>query len=45
MNIADPRDLEYTLKDLAPGTVIRVRIVPMNDGGAGPASATVELTV
>jgi hypothetical protein len=45
VNVTDPRALEHTLKDLAPGTVIRVSIVPMNDSGAGPTSATVELTV
>jgi len=43
VNIADPRDLEYTIKDLTAGTLIKVYIVPMNEGGPGPASPTVEL--
>jgi hypothetical protein len=35
----------YTLKGLTPGTVIKAYVVPMNDGGAGPASPVVEKTV
>lgn len=45
VNIADPRDLEYTLKNLTPGTTIKAYIVPMNDGGAGPASPTLTKVV
>ena len=45
INIADPRDLEYTLKYLTPGSLIRVKVVPMNEVGAGPASHIVEYTV
>jgi len=45
VNLADPKDLEYTLKDLTAGTLIKVYIVPMNEGGAGPASPVAELTV
>lgn len=45
VNVADARDLEYTLKDLTPGTTIEVYVVPMNGGGAGPASATVTKVV
>jgi hypothetical protein len=41
VNIADPKDLEYTLKDLPPDTEISVYVVPMNEAGAGPASPTV----
>ena len=44
VNVEDPRDLEYTLKDLPAATIIRVYIVPMNAGGSGPASPTAELT-
>jgi hypothetical protein len=45
INVDDPRDLEYTLKDLTPGTTIEVYVVPMNDGGPGPASPTVSKVV
>lgn len=45
VNIADPQDLEYTIKDLAAGTVIRVYIIPANAGGEGPRSAVAEWTV
>lgn len=45
VNIADPKDLGYTLKDLAPGTTVEVHVVPMNDAGAGPASPTVTAVV
>ena len=45
INVDDPKDLEYTLKNLTPGSIIEVYVVPMNDGGAGPASPTVSKTV
>lgn len=45
VNIADAKDLEYTLKDLTAGTVIKVYIVPANAGGEGPASPVAEWTV
>jgi hypothetical protein len=45
VNIADPKDLEYTLKSLTPGATISVYVVPMNEAGAGPASATVTKVV
>jgi len=45
VNIADPKDLGYTLKDLAPGTTVEVHVVPMNEAGAGPASPTVTAAV
>jgi hypothetical protein len=45
VNIADPADLEYTIKDLTPGTTIEVYVVPRNDGGDGPASPTVSKVV
>jgi hypothetical protein len=35
VNVADPKDLEYTLKGLTAGSTIEVYVVPMNDGGAG----------
>lgn len=41
VNVADPKDLEHTLKDLTAGEMIEVYVVPMNDGGAGTASPTV----
>ena len=45
VNVAAPRELEFTIKDLPANTVIRVYVVPMNDGGAGPASPTAEKVV
>ncbi|MBL9132599.1 MAG: fibronectin type III domain-containing protein [Verrucomicrobiaceae bacterium] len=45
INVADPKDLEYTAKDLPAGTTIEAYVVPMNDGGAGPASPTVTKVV
>ena len=45
VNVADPKDLEYTLKGLTAGTTIEAYVVPMNDGGAGPASPTVSKVV
>ena len=45
VNVADPRDLEYTLKDLTPGTTVEVFVVPMNGAGAGGASPTVSVGV
>lgn len=36
VNVADPNDLEFTLKGLPPGAAIEVCVVPMNDGGVGP---------
>lgn len=45
VNIADAKDLEYTIKDLAPGTVIKVTVVSANEGGEGPASPVAEWTV
>lgn len=41
VNIADPKDLAFTLKDLTPGTTVEVYVVPMNGAGAGAASPTV----
>jgi hypothetical protein len=34
-----------TLKNLTPGTTIETFIVPMNEGGAGPASPTISKVV
>lgn len=45
INLADAKDLEYTLKDLAPGSTLAAYIVPANDGGQGPASPTVTKVV
>jgi hypothetical protein len=45
VNIADPRDLDFTIKDLTAGTLIKVEVVPASEGGEGPASPVVELTV
>lgn len=45
VNIADPRDLDYTLKGLTAGSTIELYVVPMNDGGAGPASPTASKVV
>ena len=45
VNVADPRDLEFTLKDLTPGTTVEVFVVPMNEAGAGAASPTVSVGV
>ena len=45
VNVADPGDLEHTLKNLTPGTSIEVHVVPMNSAGPGPASPTVTKTV
>lgn len=45
VNIADPQDLEYTLKGLTSGTTVEVQVVPMNDAGAGPASPVVTAVV
>ena len=45
VNVADPKDLEYTLKALTPGTTIELYVVPMNDGGDAPASPTVSKVV
>ncbi len=45
VNVADARDLEYIAKGLLPGTTIEGFVVPMNDGGAGPASPTVSKVV
>jgi hypothetical protein len=45
INVADPRDLEYTHKGLTAGSTIETYVVPMNDGGAGPASPTVTKVV
>jgi hypothetical protein len=45
VNVADPKDLEFTLKGLTAGSTIEVYVVPMNDGGPGPASPTVSKVV
>ena len=45
VNVADPKDLEYTAKDLTAGSTIQMYILPMNDGGPGPASPTVTKVV
>ena len=45
VNVADPRDLETVLKTLTAGSTIEVYVVPMNAGGAGPASPTVTKVV
>lgn len=45
VNVADRKDLDYTLKGLTPGETIETYVVPMNDGGAGPASPTVSKVV
>ena len=45
LNVADPRDLEHTLKNLTPGTTIEVYVVPTNGGGGGAASPTVSKVV
>ena len=45
INVDDPKDLEYIAKNLVPGSTIEAYVVPMNDGGAGPASPTVSKVV
>jgi hypothetical protein len=45
INVDDANDLEYIAKALAPGSTIEGYIVPMNSGGAGPASPTVSFTL
>lgn len=45
VNVEDARDLEYTFRDLVPGTTIKAYVIPMNDGGPGPASPTVTKVV
>ncbi len=45
INVADPKDLETVLKALTAGSTIEVYVVPMNAGGAGPASPTVTKVV
>ena len=45
VNIADPKDLEHTLKNLESGSSVEVYVVPMNEAGAGPASPTVTAVV
>lgn len=45
VNLTDPKDLEFTLKDLTPGSTIEVYLIPANDGGEGPASPTVTKVV
>ena len=45
VNVADPHDLEYTARDLTPSGTIEIYIVPMNNGGAGPASPTISKVV
>ncbi len=45
VNVADPKDLETVLKALTVGSTIEVYVVPMNAGGAGPASPTVTKVV
>lgn len=41
VNVADPKDLECTLKNLPAGTTVQVHVIPMNAAGAGPASPVV----
>ncbi|MBL9153524.1 MAG: fibronectin type III domain-containing protein [Verrucomicrobiales bacterium] len=41
VNVADARDLSYTLRNLTPGETISVYIEPNNVAGAGPASPVV----
>jgi hypothetical protein len=43
--VADPTDLEGTLKYLTPGTTVEVFVVPRNGAGAGAASPTVVVGV
>ena len=45
VNVGDAHDLEFTLKNLTPGTTIEVTVIPMNEGGAGPASPKVTKVV
>jgi hypothetical protein len=45
INVADPHDLEYTVRDLTPGSTIEIYVVPINDGGAGAASPTLSKVV
>jgi len=45
LNVADPKDLEFTLKNLTAGSTIEVYVVPMNDGGSGDASPKVSKVV
>jgi hypothetical protein len=44
VNVADPRDLAYTLKNLPAGTVYAAYVEAENAAGAGPASPTVTRT-
>ncbi|MCB1089631.1 MAG: fibronectin type III domain-containing protein, partial [Verrucomicrobiae bacterium] len=45
VNVADPKDLEYTIKSLTPGDTISAYVVPMNAAGEGPASGIVTKVV
>lgn len=45
INVDAPKDLEYIAKNLTAGTTIEAYVIPMNDGGAGPASPTVSKVV
>ena len=45
INVDDASDLEYIAKNLAPGSSIEGYVVPVNDGGEGPASPTVAFTL
>ncbi len=45
INVADSRDLEYTLKDLTPGATIKVYAAPHNAAGDGPPSPVVTKVV
>ncbi len=43
---ADSADgLEKTLPGFAPGAVVKMKVIPYNDGGDGPASPVVQVTV
>ncbi len=45
LNIADPKDLAFTLKDLTPGSTIKVYVVAHNAGGDSAPSPTVTAVV
>ncbi len=45
INIADPKDLDYLMKNLTPGTTISVFVRAHNAAGDGPASPTITKVV
>lgn len=44
-NVADPKDLAFTIKDLTPGSTINVYVIAHNGGGDSAPSPTVAVVV